>query len=282
LSARVTLAALVVPALVLVAMTARSYQPFGDDDTAGQRAPSTTFIDGAFTVIGVLCVVSLVVFLWVWLWVRPRSGRGRSSSGLSGLALFLIVITAIVGVRQTLGFERQQAPIEGVDPGFPQQLPPGQPVEEVELARAPEVIWPLAIGLAVLIVAVVATVIVLARRRSRPSERTAEELEQLVRALDEAIDDLRREPDLRRAVVAAYARMEQALSYHGFPRRLSETPYEYLARVARELDAEEPVAELTALFEEAKFSEHSVGEAMRVRAIDALTAVRREVLTAST
>ena len=120
------------------------------------------------------------------------------------------------------------------------------------------------------------------RRRRRPDALTPEQLKELGDALDEAIDDLRRDPDPRRAVIAAYARMEQALTLHGFPRRPSEAPYEYLSRVARDLEAEQPVAALTELFEVAKFSEHSVDEAMRGRAIDALTAVRREVRTAAT
>jgi hypothetical protein len=76
--------------------------------------------------------------------------------------------------------------------------------------------------------------------------------------------------------------MEQALTVYGLPRKPSEAPYEYLRRVARELDAERPVSALTELFEVAKFSEHAVDETMRGRAIDALTAVRAEVRTAVT
>ena len=56
------------------------------------------------------------------------------------------------------------------------------------------------------------------------------------------------------------ARMEQALTVYGLPRKPAEAPYEYLHRVARELEAEGPVEALTELFEEAKFSEHSVDE----------------------
>jgi hypothetical protein len=277
LTGRVALAALVLPALALVAMTARSYQPFGEDDTVGQRAPSTTVIDGAFTAVGTLAIIALLIFAWVWLQVRPTPGRGRRTSGFSGLVIFLIVIVALVGVRQILGYERQPGEAEGADPGFPQQVPPGESLPQTE-AHSPQVVWPLAIGIAVLVAGIVIVLVVLDRRRSRPAERSLEELERLVRALDDAIEDLRREPDPRRAVVAAYARMEQALSYHGLPRKPWEAPYEYLARVGRELDAEEPVAALTELFEEAKFSEHAVDEAMRGRAIDALVSVRREVL----
>ena len=82
-------------------------------------------------------------------------------------------------------------------------------------------------------------------------------------------------------MVAAYARMEQALSVYGLPRRPAEAPYEYLRRVAMELEAEESVADLTELFELAKFSEHPVGEAMRGQAIAALSAVRDEVRIAA-
>ena len=170
----------------------------------------------------------------------------------------------------------------GVEPGFPQPVEPGQPTPEPEQVAGPQVIWPLAIGIVVVIVAGVAVGIIVDRRRRRPDALTPEQLKELRDALDEAIEDLRRDPDPRRAVVAAYARMEQALTVYGLPRKPAEAPYEYLRRVGRELEAEEPVAALTELFEVAKFSEHSVDETMRGRAIDALTAVRREVRAAAT
>ena len=142
-------------------------------------------------------------------------------------------------------------------------------------------VWPLAVGIAGVIAAAIAIAVILERRRDRADALTPEQLQELRAALDEAIEDLRRDPDPRRAVVAAYARMEQALTVYGLPRKPAEAPYEYLRRVGRELEAEEPVAALTELFEVAKFSEHSVDETMRGRAIDALTAVRREVRAAT-
>jgi len=282
LTRRAAIAALVVPALVLVAMTARSYRPFRGDVEGGERAASTAFLDGAFTVVLVLGIALAFILLWVRLRVLRKPGGRTESAGLSGLVMFLIVIVALAGVRNILQYEQRPGSAEGADAGFPSQVKPGRPVPQPEQERAPRVVWPLAAGLVTLIAAaVVIAVVVDRRRRSRAGTRTREELEELARALDEALEDLRREPDPRRAVVAAYARMEQALSYHGLPRRPSETPYEYLARVARELDAEEPVAALTELFEEAKFSEHSVDETMRGRAIDALSSVRREVRAAT-
>jgi hypothetical protein len=160
-------------------------------------------------------------------------------------------------------------------------LPPGEPALEPEEVRRPRFVWPLAAGIGGVIAAGIALAIILERRRGRSDELTPEQLRELRAALDEAIEDLRRDPDPRRAVVAAYARMEQALTVYGLPRKPSEAPYEYLRRVGRELEAEEPVAELTELFEVAKFSQHSVDEGMRGRAIDALTAVRRDVRAAT-
>ena len=50
----------------------------------------------------------------------------------------------------------------------------------------------------------------------------------LADVLEETIDDLRAEADPRRAVIAAYARMERALAAAGLPRSPAEAPDEYL------------------------------------------------------
>jgi hypothetical protein len=96
--------------------------------------------------------------------------------------------------------------------------------------------------------------------------------------LDETLDDLRRERDPRRAVIAAYARMERSLGGYGLPRRPAEAPLEYLGRVLAELAGSAAAARrLTRLFERAKFSEHAIDVKMKVDAIDAVVAVRDEL-----
>jgi hypothetical protein len=93
----------------------------------------------------------------------------------------------------------------------------------------------------------------------------------LRRTMIDSIEDLRHEPDARRAVIAAYARMEQDLSSHGLPRRRWEAPLEYLDRSLLQLDVDPASASrLTALFESAKFGHHAVDEGMRTEAIVAL------------
>jgi hypothetical protein len=97
-------------------------------------------------------------------------------------------------------------------------------------------------------------------------------------ALEVSLDALRREPDPRRAVIAAYAAMERSLGRAGFGRAPSEAPLEYLRRV---LDvsglAEEDLQTITLLFQHARFSEHPVRESMRTQAIDALGGVRATI-----
>ncbi len=117
-------------------------------------------------------------------------------------------------------------------------------------------------------------------RLSRKDPRKASEVapEALAAALDESIDDLRADPDLRRAIVAAYARMETALAAAGVPRHAAEAPLEYLERVLLSLDTStDAVRRLTDLFEWARFSHHEPEPSMRDDAVDALIAVRDEL-----
>jgi hypothetical protein len=115
-----------------------------------------------------------------------------------------------------------------------------------------------------------------ARRTRRPWQLGSQEAVSL--ALDESLDDLRRERDLRRAIIAAYARMERALAGAGIARRPSEAPFEYLERALGDLETSaESVRRLTDLFEWAKFSQHEPEPEMRDEAIDALVAVRDEL-----
>jgi hypothetical protein len=94
-------------------------------------------------------------------------------------------------------------------------------------------------------------------------------------AVDVSLDALRGEPDPRRAVIAAYAAMERALSAAGLGRHRSEAPLEYVRRVLTEhTHAPAEVRTITDLFQVAKFSQHPVDEGMRANAIGALERIR--------
>jgi hypothetical protein len=102
--------------------------------------------------------------------------------------------------------------------------------------------------------------------------------EDFAATIGDAIGDLEAEPDARRAVIAAYARMEGVLGRHGLRRKPSETPVEYLGRILGGLTSRsDAVARLTGLFEEAKFSRHDIDDPMKRDAIGALRAIRDDL-----
>lgn len=145
---------------------------------------------------------------------------------------------------------------------------------------APEAV-PLATVLAVMVAGVGAFFAhrLLRRRRGSLSSRVTGDLSSV---LDETLDDLRAEPDVRRAIVRAYARMERVLERSGVRREDSEAPLEYLTRVLLELDVRpQPVHALTELFERARFSTHQLGADAKEAAIGALEGVRDDLEAAA-
>jgi Domain of unknown function (DUF4129) len=118
-------------------------------------------------------------------------------------------------------------------------------------------------------------------RRGRSRRRSETAPEALAAALDDSLDDLRNDRDLRRAIIAAYARMESALAAAGIPRHPAEAPLEYVERALLSLDTSaDAVRRLTDLFEWARFSHHEPEPSMRDDAVDALVAVRDELRAA--
>ncbi|HET7182275.1 MAG TPA: DUF4129 domain-containing protein [Candidatus Limnocylindrales bacterium] len=97
------------------------------------------------------------------------------------------------------------------------------------------------------------------------------------RAVELSLDALRREPDPRLAVIAAYGAMEQSMASVGLERVASEAPVAYLRRiVARAVPAAHAATTISNLFQVAKFSSHPVDEPMRGAAIEALERVRSD------
>jgi hypothetical protein len=114
------------------------------------------------------------------------------------------------------------------------------------------------------------------RRTAVPLEQTM--AEDFAASIGDAIDDLESEPDARRAVIAAYARMETVLARNGLQRRPSETPVEYLGRILLGLTSRgDSVGRLTSLFEQAKFSRHTIDASMKQDAISALREIRDDL-----
>lgn len=135
--------------------------------------------------------------------------------------------------------------------------------------------WPVLWATIVFVLVAVAVGVMRARMRPLVPLRELPFEEDVAATIESAIDDLEREPDARRAVIAAYARMEGVLGRHGLARRFSETPIEYLRRVLSRVTAHgEAVTRLTTLFERAKFSSHEIAGDAKHDAIAALREIR--------
>jgi uncharacterized protein DUF4129 len=127
-----------------------------------------------------------------------------------------------------------------------------------------------------------AAVVALAAARVGPEKGVSKEGQAqpdgLVALLDDSLEDLRHDPDPRRAVIAAYARMERGLGATGLARSPADAPLEYLGRLmsARQV-SQTAASRLTDLFEQAKFSDHRIDDDLRRDAIAALEAIRAEL-----
>jgi len=81
---------------------------------------------------------------------------------------------------------------------------------------------------------------------------TADEIEPLIRELDEAHRRISEDADPNEAVIACYLGMTDALEAAGAPRKASDAPFEYLERALQRFDVTRHSAHvLTELFERA-------------------------------
>jgi hypothetical protein len=117
---------------------------------------------------------------------------------------------------------------------------------------------------------------------TRPSGAGPEDDAEVARrAVEAGLEPLRGPADPRAAVIEAYARLEQVLAERELGRRAPEAPREYLGRVLRERDMpERSLTTLTALFEEARFSQHPIPRSAPRRALSELENARRSLTRA--
>jgi hypothetical protein len=116
------------------------------------------------------------------------------------------------------------------------------------------------------------------RRLKRDHAAQAEESGALRRAVRASIAELESERDPRRAIVRAYARMEQAFRDVEMVRARGETASEFLGRTTPRLSVSAAAAAaLTERFEEVRYSTHQVTEVDREHALASLHRVEREL-----
>ena len=241
--------------------------------------PTATFFDFVATTTLLFAIAMAVIVVIALRAVRTGKGPARRGRWNLVSALLYFSFSALLAylISTNTFIHRLHRAIQQTHPA---QAQPGQrrptPTPPTDLRDA-RIRWD-EVAIVLLVVGGIGVYLLLSRPERRALRTLGRNRRALAEALDESLDDLRRDPDVRRAIVAAYARMERALAYAGLPRAPAEAPYEYLERSLVELDASADAARrLTDLFERAKFSQHEPAESMRDEAIDALVAVRDEV-----
>ena len=273
----VTVALLVLLAIVAVAMQSG----FGGSSHA-VAAPSHAYVDWAMSIFLVLFFLMIPVALYAHVVQMrefplqdPRTMRYRAvRSMLSTAGVFLVLALILYSRRHSTFFGFHS--LFGGHAGSAAGGSHGGTTPQYE----PTFRWPVLWATALLLAAAAAWYLWDRSHRVAPARAfgAASVAEDLADSLDDAIDDLEAELDARRAVIAAYARMERTFAGHGLDRRPSETPTEYLRRLLLGLTSQvDAVRRLTRLFEHARFSDHTIGDAMKRDAIESLRAIRDEL-----
>ena len=283
---------LVALGLVTVVAMAAHGAAWSDDGKAGKVRSLPHAVTFAFGVVAFVVAVALFLLSLARAGARETAEQ-RRKRWLTAI-FFIALLVAISLVRGFAHPSDTTNPRSGAPPASGRPRADGAARD----GSSPTTWWPLVIvGVGTAAALVAAT----ARRRAVKTTDTDSDAATIA-LLDASLDDLRGEPDARRAVVAAYARMEGGLAAHGFARQLSETPSEYLGRAISTASAGsvstgasgsvstgasgalaahpvviEALGELTELAERARFSTYAIDESMRARAIDALVHLRDEL-----
>lgn len=271
--------------LAVVAVASRAHRPGGGTAASTPHAPAL-FFDYVASVMLVLFPIGVIIVIWVMAAGRHQrllEGGSNWIRTVAGLTIMCLVLAAFVSLKQhhvLRGFHFGGSSSHSTQGSShaavkPQKGKPPPPAYHAQFRWVPAVITAsiiLGVGLAGV------AAYVRKRRGGDAWDREAELAAALDEVLKDSLDDLRAEPDPRRAVIRAYARMEQTFAAYGVPRDESEAPLEYMARALDRLSVSVySVRRLTQLFSRAKFSPHEVDAAMKDDAIEALVGLRAEL-----
>jgi MFS family permease len=267
----------------VVAVAAAGHAPGGGESRPSADAPKLV-ADYLATFLAVLMPLGAIVVVFALAagraqHVKKEKGKriGSTVMGLAALAAVLIIVTQ----GPWAGWLNRDNDKKGGASAQPAKAKPGK--DKAQATKRPESYdpqfrWVPVFVVGSLILGIGGAMAVFAVRRKRRELLDAPVVVALSELLAETLDDLRREADPRRAVIRAYAKMEDTLAAKGLPRLETEAPFEYLARVLDIVQASgHSVRALTQLFQRARFSAHEIDAHMKDDAIDALSGLRAEL-----
>jgi Domain of unknown function (DUF4129) len=271
--------------VAIVAVASTGSTPGGSGDT---RKPHETILDTFFSLALIALIPAAAIFIYGLMQRKEiaeemASGRYRRTSTI-GLVVFLALFTGAVYLVREHGSPLQWGDLgESVDIGPNGEVVVRDASESDPNAYRAEFAWvPVLLILGLIAAAVAAFTFGSRRRQQALGDDLGLVAEQLADVLDETLDDLRAEPDPRRAVIAAYARLERSFAAAGLPRREQETAVEYVPRALEGLEVDAAaVRKLTDLFTTAKFSQHPIDDSMKLEAVSSLERIRDDLRAAA-
>jgi len=267
--------------LALVAVAAAGHAPSAGASRPSAPAPKL-LQDYVATLALLIMPLGLILIVWAALMSRMykdvpmKTPAGYPARRVPRPFIQIAILIALIALALRFHpFDRNDQGTGSSNPAPAATEPAdGEKVDEYE----PQFRWLPMIVVGSLIVGIGGAMAVMAARRHREVLAETPIRETLAEVLDETIDDLRNEPDPRKAVIGAYANMERTLAARGVPRHESEAPVEYLKRILDVVSASShSVRRLTALFSRARYSPHEIDAEMKEQAIDALTGLRAEL-----
>lgn len=266
--------------LALVAVAAAGHAP--SSGASQPSAPAPRLLQDYIATLAILIMpIGLLLIVWAMLMKRvyenvPLKSKEIPLHGIPRPFIQVAILIALMAIGLRFGpfFDNETKGSAGSAATKEEKAK-----KKTEPAQyVPQFQWLPMFVVGSLVVGIGGAMVLMSVRRQRELLAATPIRETLAEVLTETLDDLRREPDPRKAVIGAYAKMERTLAARGLPRHESEAPEEYLARILDVVSASgHSVRRLTRLFARARFSPHEIDLQMKEEAIEALTGLRAEL-----
>jgi hypothetical protein len=229
-------------------------------------------------ILGILWIVLLALVILTTKRTKGKGSKNVGGGGRNGFLISLLVIATVLVIAVALGGSNTVS--QGNDPGSGDSGGSGASPDQGGTSPTLSTAAFPAAALVLVIIVIIAAVLVM--RRGMTPTPVAVDLPagtpepEASLAVSAAIAELESHPDARSGILAAYGRMADQLGRPGEDRTL--TPREFAAKSGWRLkESASSLKELTALFEEARYSDHAMGEAERNKALAALKDIETEL-----
>lgn len=220
-----------------------------------------------------LCLVLFPVYIIINL-LTPQ-GRKRLITDAISLSLMVLSVYLLLKFldrpRQNIVENSSSTPVE-IAPPFGETTSTA-PIPELIAHTPPWVTTLIGIGIALLIAGIV-TGLFLVLQKQLHTQLTP--LEQLGQEAQSAVDSLQEGSNFKDTIIRCYAQMSQILrDQRGIERESAMTPREFEQLLKKKGLPDQPVQQLTQLFEEVRYGKKTVGAQGERRAIESLTEIVR-------